>query len=284
MLASALPKQPLIDFKSASADEQVLVVHASSDIDPGDWYVYYRDKKALALVSPARPASRARRLSPVKAISYPAADGTQIPAYLTLPPGVTDAKNLPAIVLPHGGPGARDEWGFDWLAQFFAQRGFVVLQPNFRGSDGYGAAWFANNGFQGWKTSIGDVCDAGRWLVAQGMADSSKLAVRRLVVRRIRRVAGERDRRRPVQGRDRDRAGHGPGAAQEQGHDVFGRLHHRGLRRQRATRQGRLAGAEPAGLQVAGAHVPGRHGPERRHRPVARTWTRNCATPASRAS
>jgi dipeptidyl aminopeptidase/acylaminoacyl peptidase len=96
---------------------------------------------------------------------------------LTLPPGVTEAKNLPAIVLPHGGPWARDEWGFDWLPQYFAQRGFVVLQPNFRGSAGYGSAWFANNGFQGWKTSVGDVCDAGRWLVAQGMADASKLGI-----------------------------------------------------------------------------------------------------------
>ena len=113
----------------------------------------------------------------MKAITYPAADGTQIPGYLTLPPGVTEAKNLPAIVLPHGGPGARDEWGFDWLSQYFAQRGYVVLQPNFRGSEGFGAAWYANNGIRGWKTSIGDVCDAGRWLVKQGMVDPSKLAI-----------------------------------------------------------------------------------------------------------
>src|SRR5262245_58414673 len=79
--------------------------------------------------------------------------------------------------MPHGGPGARDSWGFDWLAQYFAQRGYVVLQPNFRGSGGYGDAWFANNGFRGWKTSVGDVVDAGRWLVSQGLADASKLAV-----------------------------------------------------------------------------------------------------------
>lgn len=177
MLAKALPKQPLIDFMSASADEQVLVVHASGDTDPGAWYVYYRDKTALSMVSPARPPLKGKTLSPVRAITYPAADGTPIPAYLTLPPGVTEAKNLPAIVMPHGGPSARDEWGFDWLVQFFAQRGFVVIQPNYRGSDGYGVEWLAKNGFQGWKTSIGDVCDAGRWLVAQGMADSSKLAV-----------------------------------------------------------------------------------------------------------
>jgi dipeptidyl aminopeptidase/acylaminoacyl peptidase len=177
MIARALPKLPLIDFISASADEQVLVVHASSDVEPGNWYLYDRAKKSLGLISESRPKLKGRTLSPMKAISYPAADGTQIPAYLTLPPGVAEAKNLPAIVLPHGGPGARDVWGFDWLSQFFAQRGYVVLQPNFRGSDGYGEAWFANNGFRGWKTSVGDVVDAGKWLVSQGMADPSKLGV-----------------------------------------------------------------------------------------------------------
>ncbi len=101
----------------------------------------------------------------------------EIPAYLTLPPGVSDAKGLPALVMPHGGPAARDEWGFDWLAQFFAQRGFAVLQPNFRGSSGYGDQWFVDNGFKSWKTAIGDVCDGGRWLVKQGMADPAKLAI-----------------------------------------------------------------------------------------------------------
>ncbi len=177
MLERALPKTPLIGFESASANEQFLVVRASSDTDPGNWYVYDRTKKSLGVIAPARPALKGKTLSPMKAISYPAADGTPIPGYLTLPPGVTDARNLPAIVMPHGGPGARDEWGFDWLTQFYAQRGFVVLQPNYRGSAGFGDAWYANNGIRGWKTSIGDVCDAGRWLVSQGMANPAKLAI-----------------------------------------------------------------------------------------------------------
>jgi len=177
MLVKALPKQPQITFTGASADEQVLAVHASGDSDPGSWYIYYRDRKQLSILSAARPQLRGKTLSTVKPMTYPAADGTSIPSYLTLPPGVSEAKNLPAIVMPHGGPGARDEWGFDWLAQFFAQRGYLVLQPNFRGSEGYGAAWYANNGVRGWKTSVGDVTDAGRWLVKQGMADPAKLAV-----------------------------------------------------------------------------------------------------------
>ncbi|MEI9851159.1 MAG: alpha/beta fold hydrolase [Sphingomonas sp.] len=79
--------------------------------------------------------------------------------------------------MPHGGPGARDEWGFDWLAQFFAARGYAVLQPNFRGSAGYGEDWFLENGFKSWRTAIGDVNDGGRWLVGQGIAAPAKLAI-----------------------------------------------------------------------------------------------------------
>jgi dipeptidyl aminopeptidase/acylaminoacyl peptidase len=115
-------------------------------------------------------------LATVKPITYRAADGTAIPGYLTLPPGSSE-RDLPAIVMPHGGPGARDEWGFDWLAQFFAHRGFAVLQPNFRGSAGYGEAWFQKNGFQSWRTAVSDVNDAGRHLVAAGIARPGKLAI-----------------------------------------------------------------------------------------------------------
>ncbi len=100
-----------------------------------------------------------------------------VPGYLTMPPGRENAKGLPAIVMPHGGPDARDEWGFDWLAQFYAARGFAVLQPNFRGSGGYGDDWYQHNGFQSWPTAIGDVLDAGRWLVSQGIAAPGKVGI-----------------------------------------------------------------------------------------------------------
>jgi dipeptidyl aminopeptidase/acylaminoacyl peptidase len=176
-LAAALPSLPLISFVSASADERVLLVRAGSDMDAGHFYLYNRLTTKLTEVLQARSALNGLKLSPVRAVTYKAADGTDIPAYLTLPPGVTEAHGLPAIVMPHGGPEARDEWGFDWLAQFFAHEGFVVLQPNFRGSAGYGDAWFKENGFKGWKQSIGDICDGGRWLVAQGMAAAGKLAI-----------------------------------------------------------------------------------------------------------
>ncbi len=110
-------------------------------------------------------------------VSYPAADGVLIPAYLTLPPGREDAHGLPAIVLPHGGPSARDDWGFDWLAQFYAARGYAVLQPNYRGSAGYGDDWFVHNGFKSWDIAVGDVVAAGRWLVSAGIADPASSAL-----------------------------------------------------------------------------------------------------------
>jgi dipeptidyl aminopeptidase/acylaminoacyl peptidase len=177
--AAALSKalnQPMIRFVDASQDGSRLLLWAGADVEPGRYYLYDKTAKRLAEVTPGRPELTGYKLSPVKPVSYKAADGTDIPAYLTLPPG-SDGKNIPAIVMPHGGPESRDEWGFDWLAQYFAQRGFAVLQPNFRGSAGYGEAWFQKNGFQSWRTAIGDVVDAGRWLSSQGIAAPGKLAI-----------------------------------------------------------------------------------------------------------
>ena len=175
-LGRALPKQPIVSIVDASADEQKLVLFAGSDVDPGSFYLFDRTAKKLSPILSVRPPLGGRTLASVKPISFKAADGTMIPAYLTLPAG-SSGKGLPAIVLPHGGPGDRDEWGFDWLPQFFAARGYAVLQPNFRGSTGYGAAWFQKNGFQSWRTAIGDVNDAGRYLVSQGIAAPDKLAI-----------------------------------------------------------------------------------------------------------
>ena len=73
--------------------------------------------------------------------------------------------------MPHGGPASRDEWGFDWLSQFFAANGYAVIQPNYRGSTGYGEAWFQKNGFKSWQIAISDVNDSARWLIGQGVAD-----------------------------------------------------------------------------------------------------------------
>ncbi|AOH83447.1 peptidase S9 [Sphingomonas panacis] len=175
-LSKALPGLPLVNIVDATADESKLVIFAGSDVDPGRYYLYDKATRKLAELMPMRQALAKTLLASVKPVTVTVADGTTIPAYLTLPPNGA-AKGLPAIVMPHGGPDARDEWGFDWLAQFFANRGYAVLQPNFRGSTGYGVAFFEKNGFQSWPVAIGDVNDSGRWLVKQGIADPAKLAV-----------------------------------------------------------------------------------------------------------
>lgn len=165
-----------VHFVDASTDEAHWLVWAGSDTDAGRYYRYSPAAKQLRPLLEERPQLAARTLAEQKPIKFPAGDGTMIPAYLTLPPGKADARGLPAIVMPHGGPGARDEWGFDWLSQYFAAQGYAVVQPNFRGSSGYGESWFQNNGFQSWRVAVGDVNDAGRWLVAQG-ADPEKLSI-----------------------------------------------------------------------------------------------------------
>jgi dipeptidyl aminopeptidase/acylaminoacyl peptidase len=176
-LARAIPRLPIISVISASANEQVLLVFANSDIEPGRYYLFDRTGKRLVELLPVRPALDKVALAPVKPVSYPAADGTPVPAYLTLPPGVAQPSGLPAIVMPHGGPASRDIWGFDWLAQYYANRGFAVLQPNYRGSAGFGDNWFQDNGFKSWKIAVNDVVDGGRWLVTQGVADPARLAI-----------------------------------------------------------------------------------------------------------
>lgn len=175
-LGKALSATPLIRFVDSSEDETLMLLWAGADNNPGQYYLFDRKARKLHPVLDKRPQLFEAKLASMKHVTYPASDGTGIPGYLTLPHGRTDAKGLPALVMPHGGPGARDEWGFDWLAQYFASQGYAVLQPNFRGSTGYGDAWFQKNGFQGWRLAIGDVNDAGRWLIREG-ADAKRLGI-----------------------------------------------------------------------------------------------------------
>ncbi|WP_337658396.1 S9 family peptidase [Sphingorhabdus sp. Alg231-15] len=175
-LGKALGKDYSIQFADASLDENKLLIWAGSDIDPGQYFLFDKTTKQLRPLLGVRPAVENNKLAQVKPVSYPAADGTMIPGYLTLPVGVSP-KNIPAIVMPHGGPEARDEWGFDWLAQFYVSQGFAVLQPNFRGSTGYGEQWFLNNGYKSWRTAIGDISAGGQWLIDQGIAKPEALSI-----------------------------------------------------------------------------------------------------------
>jgi dipeptidyl aminopeptidase/acylaminoacyl peptidase len=175
-LSKALAGRPAINFEGASTDGSKIVVLASSDTDPGTFYLLDKKTKRLDEIAPVRPELAGRKLAAVKPVQIPAGGGVNIPGYLTVPPG-SSGKGLPAVVLPHGGPSARDEWGFDWLAQFLAARGYAVIQPNYRGSAGYGEQWEGANGFKDWRLAIADITSSARYLVDQGVADPQRLAI-----------------------------------------------------------------------------------------------------------
>lgn len=175
-LGKALPSLPAIEFVDSSADGSKMLIFASSDSRPGRYFVFDKATRQLAEGMLARPELEGRTLAEVKPITTTAADGTAIPAYLTLPPG-KDARNLPTVVLPHGGPAARDEWGFDWLPQFLAARGYAVLQPQYRGSAGFGNDWLNENAFKNWRLAISDISASARSLATQGIADPKRMAI-----------------------------------------------------------------------------------------------------------
>src|SRR5688572_14853277 len=157
-----------INFGSSTKDEKLYIISANADTDPGSVYLYDRTTRKLTLQYQAREKLNRAYLAPMKAVKYPSSDGLEIPAYLTLPKGV-EAKNLPAVILPHGGPWYRDSWGYDAFAQFLANRGYAVLQPNFRGSTGYGKK-FIDAGNKQWGDKMqDDVTWGAKYLVSQGI-------------------------------------------------------------------------------------------------------------------
>jgi dipeptidyl aminopeptidase/acylaminoacyl peptidase len=166
----------LVQVVDESWDQKFYIVMVSSDQDAGAYYVYNAANPGLTILAPRQPELAGRQLGEMKPVEYPAADGTKIPAYLTLPPG-KPAKGLPVIILPHGGPTARDDWGFDWLVQYLAAKGFAVLQSNYRGSAGYGKSWEGENAFHGWRKAIADVNDGAKWLITQGIADPNQVCI-----------------------------------------------------------------------------------------------------------
>ena len=133
LLEKKLPGRT-VNLGSRTADEQQWIVSATSDVEPGETFVFDRKTKQLTSQYKIREKLPREALSPMTPVRYTSTDGLEIPAYLTVPKG-TSGKNMPAIVVPHGGPWARDDWGYDGIAQFLSNRGYVVLQPNFRGLD-----------------------------------------------------------------------------------------------------------------------------------------------------
>ncbi len=165
-----------INFGPRTADESRFVINASRDTDPGQTFVFDRKTRRLSLQFRFREKLPREALAEMKPIRYKSSDGLEIPAYLTLPKGVP-AKNLPLLVVPHGGPWARDGWGYNTLHQFLANRGYAVLSMNFRGSTGYGKQ-FLNAGNRQWGEKMQDDITWGvKHLIEQGIADPKRVAI-----------------------------------------------------------------------------------------------------------
>ena len=161
---------------SVSQDDRIALVTATGDTEPGETYLWDRKTRKLTFQYKIRETLARDSLAPMKSITYKSSDGLPISAYLTLPKGVP-AKGLPTVVFPHGGPWARDTWGYNPNAQFFANRGYAVLMPNFRGSTGYGKK-FLNAGNGEWGRKMQDDITWGvKYLVAEGIADPKRIGI-----------------------------------------------------------------------------------------------------------
>ena len=165
-----------IQFSSASADENIWMVTAHSDIEPGVVYVWNRKDQTLTQQYQVREQLPREALAQRRPYHYQSSDGLDIPAYLTLPKGIPP-KHLPLIMYPHGGPWGRDSSGYDTMAQFLANRGYAVLQPNFRASTGYGKK-FLNAGNGEWGRKMQDDITWGvKALVADGTVDPKRVGI-----------------------------------------------------------------------------------------------------------
>jgi dipeptidyl aminopeptidase/acylaminoacyl peptidase len=175
-LRKALPHGEL-HIMSETADEQTWVTAVTSDVNPGSVYIFDRKTGKAEFLYASRPDLPSDKLVSMKPVHYTARDGLNIPGYLTVPRGIPTAM-LPTVLFIHGGPWARDEWGYDPVAQFLANRGYAVLQPNYRGSTGYGKK-FLNAGNRQWGTGSmqNDISDCVCFLIKQGIADPKRVAI-----------------------------------------------------------------------------------------------------------
>ena len=173
-LAEQIPGDIAID--SIDRDDRTWLISSLVDAGSPSYWSYDRATRRATKLFATRPALERYTLAPMTPISYPARDGLTINGYLTTPAGV-EPKHLAAIVLVHGGPWVRDTWGYNGTVQWLANRGYAVLQPNCRGSTGYGKA-FLNAGDREWAGAMHtDLLDAKAWLVAQGIADPSRVGI-----------------------------------------------------------------------------------------------------------
>ncbi len=161
---------------SSTRDEQEWLVRASADIEPGEFFLFERKGRKITPQFNIWENIPRSSLAAMKSVTYRSSDGLEIPAYLMLPKGVP-ARNLPALVIPHGGPWGRDEWGYNPLAQFFANRGYAVLMPNFRGSTGYGRKFLDAGNLEWGKKMQDDITWGVKYMTEQGIADPKRVGI-----------------------------------------------------------------------------------------------------------
>jgi len=168
-----------ISYVDQTDDYKTMIVRMSAPYDPGGLYLHDQASGKLSLLQNRYSGLKPDDMGNVFPVKYSARDGQKIPSFITLPPMITTQaalKNLPFIVLPHGGPYGRDEKRFDYLAQFFATRGYGVMQMNFRGSEGYGKT-FEDAGRDNWLLMQEDVEDATKYLYKKGYADKDRTCI-----------------------------------------------------------------------------------------------------------
>lgn len=165
-----------VGITSFSKDEKNAVVVTYSDKSRGTYYSYDVEKNELNELAKISPWINEDHMAEMKPITYTSRDGLTIPGYLTLPVG-SGGKNLPFVVHPHGGPWARDSWGYNSEVQFLANRGYAIFQMNFRGSTGYGRKFWESSFKQWGKTMQDDITDGVNWLIDQGIADPDRIAI-----------------------------------------------------------------------------------------------------------
>ncbi len=168
-----------VGISATNKDETVFIIRTYSDRSLGAYYIYDKKTDELEKIVEVSPWIDENEMASMTPMKYEARDGMTINGYLTLPKGYTmeTAKKLPVIVNPHGGPWARDEWGFNPEIQFLANRGYAVFQMNFRGSTGYGKAFWESS-FKKWGREMqDDITDGTYWLINQGIADPKRIAI-----------------------------------------------------------------------------------------------------------
>lgn len=159
--------------------ERFYLIYVGGDCTRGAYWLYDAENDKMTFIADLAPWINAKEMNPMNAVCYTTRDGLNIEAYLTLPNGLTleEAKHLPVVVNPHGGPWARDCWGYSSEVQFLANRGYAVFQMNFRGSTGYGRK-FLESSYKQWGLKMqDDITDGVKWLIDKGIADAKRVAI-----------------------------------------------------------------------------------------------------------